>query len=189
VPLSGEDISRLYRREAAGLLVFFSRRVFHPEVAVELVGETFAAAFTDRAQFRGSSDEEAIGWIYGIARHQLSGYLRRGAVERSAMSRLGVERRALSDPEYERIEELSVTAELREAVARLVEQLAPGQREALRLRVIEELSYAEVAARLDISEENARTRVSRALRAIAGHAGLSPNGSSVARAGGAVEHD
>jgi RNA polymerase sigma factor (sigma-70 family) len=168
VPLSGDDISRLYRREAAALLLFFSRRLFDPEVAVDLVGETFAAAFTDRHQFRGESDGQAIGWIYGIARHQLSGYLRRGAVERSVMSRLGVERRALTDPEYDRIEELSVANELRDAVAERVEQLAPGQREAVRLRVIEEHPYSEVAVRLGISEESARARVSRALRALAG---------------------
>jgi RNA polymerase sigma-70 factor (ECF subfamily) len=176
VPLSGDDIGRLYRREAAALLLFFSRRLFDPEVAVDLVGETFAAAFTDRAQFRGGSDDEAVGWIYGIARHQLSAYLRRGAVERSAMRRLGVERRALSDPEYERIEELSVAAELRQVVAARAGQLARGQREAVRLRVIEEHTYAEVAAKLGISEESARARVSRALRTLAG-AGAETNGS------------
>lgn len=166
--LSGDDIGRLYRREAAALLLFFSRRLFDPEIAVDLVGETFAAAFRDRLQFRGKTDDEAVGWIYGIARHQLSGYLRRGSVERTAMKRLGVERRALTDPEYERIEELSVTSELRDMLAERVEQLAPGQREALRLRVIEERPYAEVAAQLGISEETARARVSRALRALGG---------------------
>jgi RNA polymerase sigma-70 factor, ECF subfamily len=167
VPLSGDDITRLYGREARELLVFFARRVFDPEAAVDLVGETFAAAFEDREQFRGGSEPEAVGWLYGIARHRLSGYLRRGSVERRAMSRLGVERRALSDPEYERIEELSVTADLRDSVRARMEQLAPGLREAVRLRVVEECRYNEVAAALDISEENARARVSRGLRALA----------------------
>jgi RNA polymerase sigma factor (sigma-70 family) len=167
VPLTGDDITRLYGREARELLVFFARRVFDPEAAVDLVGETFAAAFEDREQFRGRSEPEAVGWLYGIARHRLSGYLRRGSVERKAMSRLGVERRALSDPEYERIEELSVTAELRASVRERMQQLAPGLREAVRLRVVDECSYADVAGALGISEENARARVSRGLRALA----------------------
>jgi RNA polymerase sigma-70 factor (ECF subfamily) len=167
VPLSGDDISRLYGREARELLVFFARRVFDPEAAVDLVGETFAAGFEDRDQFRGRSEGEAVGWLYGIARHQLSAYFRRGSVERRAMNRLGVERRGLSDPEYERIEELSVTAELRETVRARMEQLAPGLREAVRLRVVDECSYAEVATSLGISAENARARVSRGLRALA----------------------
>jgi len=167
VPLTGDDITRLYGREARELLLFFARRVFDPEAAVDLVGETFAAAFEDREQFRGRSEPEAVGWVYGIARHRLSGYLRRGSVERKAMSRLGVERRALSDPEYERIEELSVTAELRDRVRERMEQLAPGLREAVSLRVVEERAYPDVAAELGISEDNARARVSRGLRALA----------------------
>lgn len=167
MPLTGDDITRLYGREAKELLVFFARRVFDPEAAVDLVGETFAAAFEDREQFRGASEPEAVGWIYGIARHRLSGYFRRGSVERSAMGRLGVERRGLTDPEYERIEELSVTAELRDRVRARMERLAPGLRDAVSLRVVEERSYPDVAAALGISEENARARVSRGLRALA----------------------
>jgi RNA polymerase sigma factor (sigma-70 family) len=187
VPLSRDDITGLYRREARELLVFFARRVFDPEAAVDLVAETFAAAFGDRRQFRGRSDAEAVGWVYGIARHQLSAYFRRGSVERDAMRRLGVERRGLSDPEYERIEELSVTAELRGAVRERMDQLAPGLREAVRLRVVEECSYAQVAARQGISEENARTRVSRGLRTLAAAEG-SANGSAP-QAREAARHD
>ena len=187
MPLSGDDITRLYGREARELLVFFARRVFDPQAAVDLVGETFAAAFEDRQQFRGGSEGEAVGWLYGIARHRLSGYLRRGSVEKSAMSRLGVERRGLSDPEYERIEELSVSAELRELVRQRMEQLAPGMREAVRLRVVEDRSYAELAEQLGISEENARARVSRGLRVLA--ASAEPVNGRGVQARQAVEHD
>ena len=52
----------------------------------------------------------------------------------------------------------------------LREQLAGldrGQRQALWLRVVDERPYVEVAARLGITEQAARMRVSRALRAIA----------------------
>jgi RNA polymerase sigma-70 factor (ECF subfamily) len=38
----------------------------------------------------------------------------------------------------------------------------------VRLRVVDELPYPDVAARLGISEQAARARVSRALRALAG---------------------
>lgn len=71
MPLSGDDIGRLYRREAAALLTFFSRRVFDPEMAVDLVGETFAAAFHDRRQFRGRIALRTLPGrtvIYGLAR-------------------------------------------------------------------------------------------------------------------------
>jgi RNA polymerase sigma factor (sigma-70 family) len=48
-----------------------------------------------------------------------------------------------------------------------LETLAPEQREALRLRVVMELGYPAVAARLGISQQAARARVSRGLRALA----------------------
>jgi RNA polymerase sigma-70 factor (ECF subfamily) len=47
-----------------------------------------------------------------------------------------------------------------------VSELSPAHRDALRLRIVEELPYPEVARRLEISEPAARARVSRALRAL-----------------------
>ena len=46
-------------------------------------------------------------------------------------------------------------------------ELPEGEREALELRVIDELPYPELAARLDIAPAAARLRVSRALRRLA----------------------
>jgi len=67
--LSNEDVERLYREHASDVLAFLARRVFVPEVAVDLMAETFAQAYRDRRQFRGSDDGEAVGWVFGIARH------------------------------------------------------------------------------------------------------------------------
>jgi hypothetical protein len=44
-----------------------------------------------------------------------------------------------------------------------VDELPEGCREAVRLRVVEELDYPEIAQQLSISEPAARMRVSRAL--------------------------
>jgi DNA-directed RNA polymerase specialized sigma24 family protein len=72
----------VYRAHARDVLRFMARRTLQPEVAVDLVEETFAQAIADRAWFRGSNDAEALAWIFGIARHQLGKYFRRGGVER-----------------------------------------------------------------------------------------------------------
>ena len=45
--------------------------------------------------------------------------------------------------------------------------LSGDQREALRLRVIDELPYPEIAESLGVSEQTARARVSRGLRRLA----------------------
>ncbi len=166
-PLDADAIADLYRRHARPMLTFFARRTHDPEVAIDLVAETFAAAIADRRQFRGRSDEEAVGWLFGIARHQLSAWYRRGDVERRAMTRLGIERRELVESEYDRIVELAGLAAERRRVARGLGRLSEAVRAAVRLRVVDERSYAAVASLLGISEQTARARVSRGLRDLA----------------------
>ena len=165
--LDPDDLARLYRAHAAGLLRFFARRTLQPEVAVDLAGETFARAFAKRSHYRGHDDAEAVAWIYGIARRELSMYFRRGVVERRALARLGVERGPLTDIDYERIEDLASLRSHQAALAAGLASLSVDQRQALQLRIVEERSYAELASTLGITEQTARARVSRALRALA----------------------
>jgi RNA polymerase sigma factor (sigma-70 family) len=167
--LSDSAFADLYAAQAPALLAFFVRRTFDVEVAADLTAETFACAFETRRRFRGSTREEAVGWLYGIARHQLSRYVRRGVVHAKAVRRLGIEVPAVSADDYERILELAGISELRERVAAGYDGLPPDQHEALRLRIIDERPYPDVAATLGVSEQTARARVSRALRRLADH--------------------
>jgi RNA polymerase sigma-70 factor (ECF subfamily) len=168
----GVDVPWLYERLSRRLLIYFTRRTCDAEVALDLVAETFARALEGR--FRGRSEGEAIAWIWGIARNLLAEYFKRGRIEQRALRRLGVERIALRDDEVARIEELAGLGDLRAAVAGALATLGADQREALRLRVVEELDYAAVAGRLGISEPTARARVSRGLRKLAEALDASP---------------
>ena len=159
------EVTELYRRESARLLVFFTRRTYDAQLAVDLVAETFARAYESRARVRG---EQPAAWLWGIARNVLRDAHRRGSAERRALRRLAVEPPALNDGEVARIEELAGLGELRSAVAAALQTLPAEQREALQLRVVDELDYPTVADRLGVSEVAARARVSRALRALAG---------------------
>jgi RNA polymerase sigma factor (sigma-70 family) len=164
--LDADGVARLYQAHAETMLGFFMRRTYEPEAAMDLVAETFACAFRDRGHFRGSGERAQAAWLYGIARHRLIDFVRRGRVERTALERLGFERRPLTDAEYERVEELAGLAAVREQLASRLDGLADEQRAALQLRVVEERSYAEVARAMGVSEPTARARVSRALRAM-----------------------
>jgi RNA polymerase sigma-70 factor (ECF subfamily) len=75
--------------------------------------------------------------------------------------------RELPPADFERIEDLVDFAPIRGAIARALETLREDHRLALRLRVIEQRSYSEVARELSCTEENARQRVSRGLRRLA----------------------
>jgi RNA polymerase sigma-70 factor (ECF subfamily) len=73
----------------------------------------------------------------------------------------------LTEEDHARIEELASLGELRVTVADALEGLDGDQREALRLRVVEERPYSAIAATLGVSEATVRARVSRGLRALA----------------------
>jgi RNA polymerase sigma-70 factor (ECF subfamily) len=167
MPVTGERLAAAYRREAQSLLVFFVRRTYDAQAAADLVAETFAAALAGRRSVRGTTDDELDAWLRGIARNQLARYYKSGAIERRALRRLPVERAVLDAAEIERIEELAALSDLRAQMAGGLAELPADCRDAVRLRVIDELDYPAVAERLGISEPAARARVSRGLRRIA----------------------
>jgi RNA polymerase sigma factor (sigma-70 family) len=154
----------LYFRVADRLLVFMVRRTADPEIAADLWAESWSRAVAQRDAFRGDTPAEQEGWIFGIARNVLAGFYKRGKAEQRAVTRLGLERPIMSDADLVRLEREAGLSELRQALAAALEDVPDSQREALQLRIVEGLSYPEVAARLAISEDNARARVSRALR-------------------------
>jgi RNA polymerase sigma factor (sigma-70 family) len=154
----------VYEQYAVSIVRFLARRTLDLEVARDLTAETFATAFRDRRRFRGRTDAEAAGWLFGIARHLHARYVRDGFVERRATERLRIQLPPLDADDYERVRRLADLDGVRPQLLEQLERLAPEQQAAIRLRVIEELPYEEVAARLDVSEPTARARVSRGLR-------------------------
>jgi RNA polymerase sigma factor (sigma-70 family) len=156
----------LYRRHAEDLLRYFARRTLDPEAAAELTAETFAEAFASRRNYRDTG-ANGVAWIYGIARHELGRFFRAGKIDAAARRKIGMPVRELPPEDYERIEELVDLTPIRGALAEALETLADDQREALKLRVIDGLPYAEVATLLGCAESAARQRVSRGLRRIA----------------------
>jgi len=167
--ITQEQLAAAYRRDARRLLIWLTRRTYDGQLGVDLVGETYARAWESRARFAGDpADPEALAaWTFGIARHVLADALRRGRTERAALQRLHVEPPQLAPDEIARLEELAELGSLRATLAGALEDLSPEQRDAVRLRVVDELDYPAIARRLGISEEAVRARVSRGLRTLA----------------------
>jgi RNA polymerase sigma-70 factor, ECF subfamily len=152
----------LYDRWADRLLAYFYRRVLDPEVAADLLAETFAVAFERRRRFRDVGRPGAA-WLFGIAAKELSHWFRRQDVERRAVRRMGLEVPTLDDESIARIEALADMESHRAALAGALGRTGGGERSAVEMRVVEEMGYAEIASRLDCSEAAARTRVHRGL--------------------------
>jgi RNA polymerase sigma factor (sigma-70 family) len=164
----------VYEAYSWPLLAYFVRRTFDVEAARDLTAESFARAFEQRSRFRGTTDAEAEGWVFGIAHNLLRRYARKGRIERKALDRLGVQMPAVGEDDYERIVDLAGLAELRGRVEAAFAHLSADQSAAVRLRVIDELSYREVAETLGVSEQTVRARVSRALRQLADALEIAP---------------
>jgi RNA polymerase sigma factor (sigma-70 family) len=170
--LAGEDADAFglfYRRHAAALLAYLAYRTRDAEEAVELMAETFAAAFAARGRYR-PGPVPARGWLFGIANHKVADATRRRSRERRALRRLGLERVLVDDEALEQVEELVDAQRAGPRLALFVEGLPERQREAVLARVVEERDYDELALAAGTSPAAARTLVSRGLARLAGWA-------------------
>lgn len=170
----GEGFKAFYAAEREPLLRFFARRVYDPELALDLCSEVFAQAFIDRSRFRGSGPDEARAWLYSIAHGRLADYYRRGTAQRKALRRLRIELPAPHADELARVEQLLDLDAARSMIRDGLRELSEDQRVALMLRIVEERPYGEVASGLGVSEQTARARVSRALGALSKAIQLDP---------------
>jgi RNA polymerase sigma-70 factor, ECF subfamily len=131
------------------------------EHAADLTAEVFARAWLRRSRFRDQARGSAVPWLLGIAQNVLRESLRKQRIEDSGCRRLGIPRLVVRDTELDAVHErLSLSKVERQALASLPQE----DRELLRLRVIEERPYREIAVRLRCTPQAARLRVSRLLR-------------------------
>jgi RNA polymerase sigma-70 factor (ECF subfamily) len=158
-------VTRLYSAYAPALFRFFLAAVGDRPTAEDLTGEVFKSAIEDLPGFRGPV-QALGGWLFGIARHDLSDYRRRQARNRvQPLDELLVEAVAAGgavDPEelaLDRVEGDRVLAALR--------QLTCDQREVLGLRLVADLTAPEVAGILNKSTEAVKALQHRGLASLA----------------------
>jgi RNA polymerase sigma-70 factor (ECF subfamily) len=160
-----DAFSAFYCRHAVAVERWLRSQTPDAATAADLTAETFAQVLVSVHRFRGSDDQAARAWLFGIARNLLRRYHRRGRAELDTVRRLGLALEHDSD-ELERIER-SVDAGARaHELSQALQTLPDTHRQAIELRVVDELDYRQAAALMGISEQNARIRVSRALKAL-----------------------
>lgn len=156
----------VYERHYAAIRSWFQARVRNEAAALDLTAETFAQALRGLRRFRDEADGSAAPWLYGIARHLWLKYERRQRIETTAREKLGMLLRLYSTDDLETVDDRIDQERTAGAVRDAFSMLRDEEREALNLRVVQGLSYAEVARELGSSEPAARKRVMRALRAL-----------------------
>jgi RNA polymerase sigma factor (sigma-70 family) len=149
-----------YERHVRAVHGYFRRRAPDAETAFDLTAETFAAALRSVPRYE-PGPAPARAWLFGIARHTLSGSFRRGQVEDRARRALAMQPIVLDDDDVEALELLAESPALQ-----AVQELPDDQRAAVLARHVDGESYVEIARRLSCSESVVRQRVSRGLRTV-----------------------
>jgi RNA polymerase sigma factor (sigma-70 family) len=156
----------LYDRHAEAVFAYLLRRTRRAQLAAELTAEVFAAAFESSRRFKPRA-EPARAWLFAIANHRLSDSWRKQRAEDRARRRLGMRRLEFDDHQLERAEQVADARRAGDELWPLVNDLPPGEREAVLARVVSELSYAELAREFSTTEQALRQRVSRGLARLA----------------------
>lgn len=153
----------LYRRRAGAVHAALARRV-GADLAEDLTAETFARAWIARRRFRDERAGSALPWLLGIAGNLVRESARRRSLETAARERLRI---AVDVPAPNFADEALARLDAAVRADALRAELTPGERDALCLRVGEDLAFADVGRALGIPPAAARLRVSRALRRLA----------------------
>jgi RNA polymerase sigma factor (sigma-70 family) len=155
-----ECFGAFFRKHHALVLAFLARRVDEPEVAADLLAETFASLLTVVSDPRRDLPASPPGWLLVTARNLLIDSHRHGKVAEAACLKLQLAPIALDDRDIELVHAAGQDDEL---LGRIHELLPPEQADALTARVVDELDYDFIAARANTSQAVIRKRVSRAL--------------------------
>jgi RNA polymerase sigma-70 factor (ECF subfamily) len=144
-----EKVTQLYHDTKATLSLYFLRRHGSPEVADDLLQETFLRLM--RRIGRCLAAESPRAYLFGIARHvSLDAWRTKGATPPMVAETPPDQAAANADP--------------RVAAAReIITSMTPQHREILNLRLEHDLSYAEIAEALGVPVGTVRSRLHHAL--------------------------
>src|SRR5215831_15321926 len=142
-----------YERYAERVHGYHLRRTREPNAAYDLTAETFAQAWFARSRFRDRAGGTAGPWLFAIARNVLIDSVRRRRLENNACERLGVLVEASTEPAETWLDGLD------DPLDGALDDLPAGQGDAIRLRVVDELEYEDVARELGTTPAAARVRV------------------------------
>lgn len=159
-----EAFGRFYDEHVDETIQWFRRRTASDADAADLCADTFEAALRSLKRFDPSRGPEAA-WLHGIAQNQLRRWQRRrrvAASPRAMRARIRMATRPTSDA-FDMVEfRLDLESQIGPLDAALA-HLSADTKQVLWMRVVDELTYAEISAIVGCTEAAARVRVSRAL--------------------------
>ncbi|TDD73884.1 RNA polymerase sigma factor [Actinomadura darangshiensis] len=153
-----EAFGELFRRHAPRLHAYVKRRL-GPPIADDVVSETFAIAFRRRDRFDDGRAEFGA-WLWGIASNLIARHHRQETRMYRAYARTGTD--PAEDGVADRASDRASAAALGPGLAKALASLNAQERHAVLLLAWAELSYAEIAATLDLPLGTVKSKIHRA---------------------------
>jgi RNA polymerase sigma-70 factor, ECF subfamily len=167
------SFAAFYRQHYPRLIRWFAGRLRGPDQALELTAETFAAAYAARLGFKGSTDRQALAWIFAIAYSKLEQFRRDASVQTRALERLAFAWPPPDEEELRRVEEMADAEAAGDALDDAMSKLTDAEREVVERHILDGLGFAEIVGPAgDETPDAARMRLSRARQKLAAHRAL-----------------
>lgn len=167
--LAAEQLFEIYLKGSRSILGFLKRALPDPEDREEMLHEIFLRLITGTHNFRG--DARLSTYIYRIARVTLlQTYRRRNTLKRGRMYRVVSEEPVQiadgirTNPEY-----IYSLKELRQILNDVIEKLPATYREVVRLRVMDDLRYDEIAERTHLPVSTVSTKIHKGKKILGGY--------------------
>ena len=164
----------LFDRHHAQILRFFRRKGFETETCRDLTQDTFVSVYKGLRDLR--QEEQFESWLFAIAHNVWCSLIESRTAQKRSATVLSLEGEGESDDRLpiaarladQRADPLTVALEkekvekLREALVHLPQQM----RHCAQLRVVHDLSYAEIAAVMGISVNTVKAHLHQAQKAL-----------------------
>ena len=150
-----ERFAVLFDRYSDELYRYAARRL-GPELAEDVVAETFLAAFRKRAGYN-LEYRDARPWLYGIVGHAIREHRRAERRRHRVLARAEVPAESFDDQSIARI----VAERLKPQLAGVLARLSAGERDLLLLIAWADMTYQEAGQALGIPLGTVRSRMHR----------------------------
>lgn len=148
----------LYQRHKARVFGFLVARLKNRAEAEEVFQEAFAKLHANRFKYR--QEIPFLAWFFTIVKNSLVDHVRKQGTRGKYLELSPETVSAAVDGQRDRLDVTDAIAEL--------SSLSSEQRMLLSMRFNEDLSFAEIAESMAISQPNARKMVSRAIQKLRG---------------------
>lgn len=148
--------AEIYRRYSPRIYAFLRRRVQPKEYIEDIYQNIFMKIHKSREAY--STRYLLSQWVFVITRTVMLDFLAKEKRKAGKQVEIGDDMLQMPDQACNASQDAVLAAES------VMGEMAASQKKALELRVLEDYSYEEIAAKLGLSQSNARQLVSRGLR-------------------------